>query len=60
MAYPSEDPMAYPSEDPITPQDLAASLLHALGVDHGREVRDRFDRLVPLSRGRVKPQLFGS
>ena len=24
---------AYPADEPITPQDLAASLLHALGVD---------------------------
>lgn len=51
---------AYPAEDPITPQDLSASLLHSLGVDPGREVRDGFDRMVPLSTGQVKPELFGS
>jgi hypothetical protein len=50
---------AYPAEDPVTPQDLAASLLHALGVDPAREVRDNFLRTVPLSEGRVKPTLFG-
>jgi hypothetical protein len=51
---------AYPAEDPITPQDLAASLLHALGADPRREVRDGFDRMVPLSTGRVRTDLFGS
>jgi Protein of unknown function (DUF1501) len=51
---------AYPADDPVTPQDLAASLLHALGVDPTREVRDNFLRNVPLSEGRVKPNLFGA
>ena len=50
---------AYPADDPITPQDLAASLLAALGVDPAREVTDNFRRAVPLSEGRVKPALFG-
>ena len=50
---------AYPDTDPITPQDLAASLLHALGVDPGQEVRDALLRTVPLSTGQVKPALFG-
>jgi hypothetical protein len=50
---------AYPADNPITPQDLAASLLHALGVDPARKVTDNFLRPVPLSEGRVKPVLFG-
>ena len=50
---------AYPADDPITPPDLAASLLHSLGIDPGREVRDAFTRPVPLSSGQVKPALFG-
>ena len=50
---------AYPADDPVTPQDLAASLLHALGVDPTREVKDNFQRAVPLSEGKVKPVLFG-
>jgi hypothetical protein len=49
---------AYPADDPYTPQDLAASLLHGLGVDPAREVRDGFGRVVPLSTGRVRPSLF--
>jgi uncharacterized protein (DUF1501 family) len=51
---------AYVADDPITPQDLGASLLHALGVDPGRKVKDNFGRTVPLSEGRVKPVLFGA
>jgi hypothetical protein len=51
---------AYPAADPITPPDLTASLLHALGIDPSREVRDAFTRKVPLSTGQVKPELFGA
>ena len=50
---------AYPALDPITPQDLGASLLSALGVDPRTQVRDNFLRGVPLSEGQVKPVLFG-
>src|SRR5207302_5259890 len=31
---------AYPADDPCTPQDLAASVLDALGIDPTQEVRD--------------------
>jgi hypothetical protein len=51
---------AYPADDPVTPQDLGASLLHALGVDPARKVKDNFLRTVPLSEGRVRPVLFGT
>lgn len=50
---------AYPADDPYTPQDLAASVLHALGVDPAQEVRDAFGRMVPLSTGEVRGALFG-
>jgi hypothetical protein len=50
---------AYPADDPHTPQDLAASLLHALGIDPEQQVRDAFGRTVPLSTGEVRPALFG-
>jgi hypothetical protein len=51
---------AYPADEPITPQDLTASLLQALGVDPQLQVRDAFTRTVPLSTGQVKPILFGA
>jgi hypothetical protein len=50
---------AYPADDPYTPQDLSASLLHALGVNPHDKVRDGFGRWVPLSTGRVRKTLFG-
>jgi hypothetical protein len=50
---------AYPAEDPYTPQDLTASLLHALGVNPQDKVRDAFGRSVPLSTGKVCKTLFG-
>jgi hypothetical protein len=49
---------AYPADDPYTPQDLAASVLAALGIDPSREVRDAFGRDVPLSTGQVRSSLF--
>ena len=50
---------AYPADEPITPPDLAASLLEALGINPRLEARDAFGRNVPLSSGEVKPSLFG-
>jgi uncharacterized protein (DUF1501 family) len=50
---------AYPTEYPVTPQDLSASLLSALGINPATEVRDNFGRQVPLSTGEVKRELFG-
>jgi hypothetical protein len=35
---------AYPEEDPVSPQDLAATVLHLLGVPRDLEIRDRTDR----------------
>ncbi|MCI0458098.1 MAG: DUF1501 domain-containing protein [Gemmataceae bacterium] len=49
---------AYPAEDPYTPQDVAATVLDALGVRPDAEVRDGFGRLVPLSTGQVRRALF--
>ncbi len=51
---------AYPADDPYTPQDLCATVLHALGVNPADEVRDAFGRQVPLSTGRVCAALFGT
>jgi hypothetical protein len=49
---------AYPASEPITPADLSASILQALGVDPKQEVRDALGRTVPLSSGEVKAALF--
>jgi hypothetical protein len=49
---------AYPAADPYTPEDLAASLLHALGINPRDEVQDNFGRSIPLSAGEVRESLF--
>jgi hypothetical protein len=55
----SDQYAAYPADDPYTPAELTASILHALGVNPGEQVRDTFGRLVPLCAGRIRPRLFG-
>src|SRR5207244_555305 len=48
----------YPADDPYAPQDVQASVLHALGVNPALEVRDGFGRMVPLSTGQVRRGLI--
>lgn len=42
---------AFPASRPYSPQDLAATVYSALGVDPNLEVRDRLNRPVALTRG---------
>lgn len=49
---------AYPLDDPVTPQDLSASILDALGVNPTNQIRDAFGRSVPMSTGQVRRVLF--
>jgi len=51
---------AYPADDPYSPQDLAATILHKLGVNPQDRVRDSFGRMVPLSEGTWRRSLFGA
>jgi hypothetical protein len=50
---------AYPAADPYPPEDVQATVLHALGVSPSRAVRDAFGRDVLLSTGKVRTDLFG-
>ena len=49
---------AYPAADPYTPQDLTASILHALSINPQEKVQDGFGRSVPLSTGQIRESLF--
>jgi hypothetical protein len=49
---------AYPATMPISPDDLAATIYHALGIDPHTEIRDRLDKPWALSAGRVQEALF--
>ncbi len=50
---------AYPDADPVTPEDLAATIYHALGIPPGTELMDPQGRPVPLSTGEPVLSLFG-
>jgi hypothetical protein len=49
---------AYPATTPYSPDDVGATVYHALGVDPSVEVRDRLGRPVRLNRGEVMQALF--
>ena len=54
----SDATAAYPSTTPYSPDDLGATIYHALGIDPATELRDRTDRPVQLNRGSVMQALF--
>jgi hypothetical protein len=49
---------AYPATSPVSPDDLAATLYHALGLDPATELRDALGRPYTLSRGTPLRSLF--
>jgi hypothetical protein len=53
------DPIgAYPATNPYAPDDVGATIYHALGVDSDAEVRDRQGRPVRLNVGKVIEPLY--
>jgi hypothetical protein len=50
---------AVPKDNPVRPADLTATVYNLLGIAPDTEVRDRLDRPLPVSRGRVLEELFG-
>lgn len=50
---------AYPAEQPITPPDLTATFLHALGVPHDLEAHDRAGRPFRAYQGTPVLNLLG-
>jgi hypothetical protein len=55
----SDRTAAYPAEDPVTPEELAATIYHALGVSPHRELIDPLGRPVPLSTREPVRAVFG-
>ena len=49
---------AYPSRDPVAPDDLAATMLHALGIDPATEVLDPVARPMRINLGTPLTPLF--
>jgi Protein of unknown function (DUF1501) len=49
---------AYPAADPVRPDDIAATLYWALGIDPSTEVIDTQSRPLPISQGTPITKLF--
>ena len=49
---------AYPSANPVTPQDLTATLYHALGIDPHQTIHDQQNRPFTLAEGKPLEVLF--
>jgi uncharacterized protein (DUF1501 family) len=49
---------AWPTANPVKPDDLAATMFAALGLDPHAEVFDRLNRPLPISAGQVVEEVF--
>jgi hypothetical protein len=49
---------AFPKDQPVRPDDIAATLYTALGLDPATEVHDQLGRPFPISRGEALAALF--
>jgi len=53
------DPVgAFPADQPVTPEDIAATIYHLMGVDPETEVHDHLGRPHPIARGTPIRSLF--
>jgi hypothetical protein len=50
---------AYPASDPVSPDDLGATILFALGLDPAQQLCDPLGRLMPINQGKPITTLFG-
>lgn len=50
---------AYPALDPVTPDDIAATMYWALGIDPATEFYDTLRRPLPIAAGQPITRLFG-
>jgi hypothetical protein len=50
---------AYPALDPVSPDDIAATMFWALGIDPATEVHDTLHRPLPIAAGKPLTRLFG-
>jgi hypothetical protein len=49
---------AFPKDDPVRPDDITATVFHALGFDPRTEIRDQLGRPMPISAGEPITPLF--
>ena len=50
---------AHPTSDPVSPDDLGATILYALGIDPATMVKDAVDRPLRINDGTPVVKLFG-
>ncbi|WP_435018935.1 DUF1501 domain-containing protein [Tundrisphaera sp. TA3] len=50
---------AFPASDPVSPDDIAATMFWALGIDPETEVIDALGRPLPIASGKPIARLFG-
>jgi hypothetical protein len=50
---------AFPATDPVTPDDIAATMFWALGIDPATEVTDPLGRPLPIAAGKPVTAIFG-
>ena len=50
---------AYPATDPVSPDDIAATMFWALGIDPATEVTDTLGRPLAIAAGKPITRLFG-
>jgi hypothetical protein len=50
---------AFPVKDPVTPEDIAATIYHALGIDPETRIVDQFSRPHHVALGRPIVEVFG-
>jgi hypothetical protein len=56
----SDKDAAYPADHPVSPEDLAATVFHALGIAPETRIHDALGRPVPVSEnGQPLVELFG-
>ena len=49
---------AYPASDPVSPDDIAATMFWALGIDPATEFHDALKRPLPIAAGKPITQIF--
>ena len=50
---------AFPRSDPVTPEDIAATIYYAMGIEADEKILDRFGRPHAVALGRPITELFG-
>jgi hypothetical protein len=49
---------AYPAADPVSPDDVAATMFWALGIDPATEFHDALNRPLPIAAGKPVTKIF--